>query len=269
MIMATTIEDTARLMGRTHDIRFDRLMPGYHDRIANSAKAEPERYISSNFPYMVIKLCVFMALTAAILFGAARFYASIIAQGGHSSSTELTQIVIGDDVIAVPENMIRFRGQRNQHNLKQLDLYAHWPTMQGYTAENTFVFDSTDPTAPLLFVTIEPRDMTQDMSGRISSIYEKFFAGPPVDAGNGLVRQAFSSESAYFSEDLYYEANSPYPFAARCVRENKNIADPFCIRDIHIGRDLMLTYRFHAEYLPEWLAMDRAVRDRFSAMLVR
>ena len=267
--MANTVEETARLMGRTHDIRFDRLMPGYHDRIANSANIPQERFVSENFPIMVIKLCLFMAIAATILFSAAKFYGSIIAQGGHSSSMELRQIVIGDDVIAVPENMIRFRSQRNQYNLNQLDLYAHWPSMQGYNSENTFVFDSSDPAAPLLFVTIEPRDMTKDMSGRISSIYENFFAGPPIEAGNGLVRRAFSSESAYFSEDLYYEANSPYPFAARCIHENKNIADPFCIRDIHIGRDLMLTYRFHAEFLPDWLAMDRAVRDRFSAMLVQ
>ncbi len=267
--MANTVEETARLMGRTHDIRFDRLMPGYHDRIANSANIPQERFVSENFPIMVIKLCLFMAIAATILFSAAKFYGSIIAQGGHSSSMELRQIVIGDDVIAVPENMIRFRSQRNQYNLNQLDLYAHWPSMQGYNSENTFVFDSSDPAAPLLFVTIEPRHMTKDMSGRISSIYENFFAGPPIEAGNGLVRRAFSSESAYFSEDLYYEANSPYPFAARCIHENKNIADPFCIRDIHIGRDLMLTYRFHAEFLPDWLAMDRAVRDRFSAMLVQ
>ena len=266
--MANTVEDTARMLGRTHDIRFDRLMPGYHDRIAGNAKSSQERLISENFPAMVIKLCLFMVISATILFSAAKFYGSIIAQGGHSTNVERHQIVIGDDVIAVPENMIRFRSQRNQHNLSQLDLYAQWPGIEGYNADNAAIFDSADPAAPLLFITIEPRDMTKDMSGRISSIYEKFFAGPPVDAGNGLVRRPFSSESAYFSEDLYYEADSPYPFAARCVRENKNMADPFCIRDIHIGRDLMITYRFHARFLPDWLAMDRAVRDHFTAMLV-
>ncbi|MGB7286683.1 MAG: hypothetical protein WBC71_07120 [Salaquimonas sp.] len=265
--MANTIEDTARLMGRNHDIRFDRLMPGYHDRLQQSAQTDKKPITSATFPALVIKLCVLMALAAAVIFSAASFYGSIIAQGGHSSSVEIHQVVIGDDVISVPENMIRFRSQRNQNNLSRLDLYAHWPSMQGYNPGNAGIFDSPDTGMPILFVSLEPRDMTKDMSGRISSIYGNFFAGPPIDAGNGLVRRPFSSESAYFSEDLYYEANSPYPFAARCVRQSKQISDPFCIRDIHIGRDMMLTYRFHISLLPDWLAMDRAVRETYSAML--
>ena len=117
-----------------------------------------------------------------------------------------------------------------------------------------------EPGAPLLFLSIERRDMATDMSGRVATIYEKFFSGPPVEAGNGLVRRAFSSQSAYYMEDLYYEADSPYPFATRCIRENDRIAESICIRDIHVGRNLMVGYRFHASLLPYWREFDDAVR---------
>jgi len=267
--MANTVEETARLMGRSHDIRFDRLMPGYQDRIYNAGNVEPKPIISQNFLSIMVKICVFMAVCAAVLYAAATFYGSLVAQAGHSTSDAQKQIVIGDDVITVPENMIRFRSQRDANNLNRLDLFAHWPSMRGYSSEKAAHFDAIGGPSPILFVSLEPRDMTKDMSGRVSSIYDKFFSGPPIDAGNGLVRRAFSSDSAYFSEDLYYEVGSPYPFAARCIRESDKVADPFCIRDIHIGRDMMLTYRFHSSLLPQWLAIDRTVRQTYSEMLAR
>jgi len=264
--MANTVEETAKLMGRTHDIRFDRLMPGYHDRL-QQGKQPSEPAITASFLALIAKVCAFMLVVAGILYYAADFYGEIIAQGGNSTDTSLRQISIGDDVISVPANMIRFRTQRNATNLDRLDLFAQWPAMTGYTAEAAPIFDSMDPAAPVIFISLTPRDMTKDMSGRINAIYEKFFSGPPVDAGNGLVRRAFSADSAYFNEDLYYEMGSPYPYAARCVRENDRIAGPFCLRDIHVGRDTTLTYRFNANLLPQWMAMDQMVREKIAAMI--
>ncbi len=269
MSLGNTLDQTAKMMGRSHDIRFDRLMPGYHDRIRANASDTSSKVVSSNFSTIVVKLTIAMALMAMVIFSAASFYSNFITKGISSTSENIRQIVIGDDVISIPENMIRFHSQRQSHNLNRLDLFVDWPSMKGYQAETAGIFDSMEAGSPILFVSLEPRDMTKDMSGRIDSIYEKFFSGPPIDAGNGLVRQPFAADSAYFSEDLFYEANSPYPYAARCVRDNKQIADPFCIRDIHIGRDLMLTYRFHIKYLPDWLSMDRAVRETFGVMIAK
>lgn len=269
--LSNTVEETARLLGRNRDIRFDRLMPGYHDRLEQSrAGADNKRQpISNDFGKLVVKLCAFFVVVTGLIYVAAGYYGSLIAMGSHTSSTTLRQIVIGSDVVTVPENMIRFSGQRKATELSRLDLHTHWPSMTGYDTSLIEAFNSTDPATPILYVALEPRDMAKDMSGRISSIYEKFFSGPPVEAGNGLVRRAFSTQSAYFSEDLYYEAGSPYPFAARCIRESEQMAGEFCIRDIHIGRDMMLTYRFHKSLLPEWMAMDSAVRRTFTAMLAQ
>lgn len=267
--MTNTVEQTARLLGRNHDIRFDRLMPGYYDNLQNAQSEQKPPLVSSNFPALVMKLCIFMALSAVIIYSAAGYYGSIIAKGGHSTSLTHHQILIGDDLVNAPENMIRFRSQRKSGSLNRLDLYLHWPTMSGYSNELADAFNSTNPATPILYVALEPRDMSSDMSGRVGSIYETFFSGPPVDADNGLVRRAFSANSAYFSEDLYYEAGSPYPFAARCIRESDKVAGSFCIRDIHIGRDLMLTYRFHKSLLPEWMGLDNAVRKTFGSMLAK
>lgn len=258
---------TLRMTGRNPDLRFDRLMPGYHDRMRDARQAEATPAVRASFLVLVVKTTVFLMLSAVLILGGSSLYGKIVSQAGNTSSTALRQIVIGNDVLELPENMIRFRSQRRSTALERIDLHVHWPDISGYTEENAAAFNSLDDDSPIIFVTIEQRDMSRDMSGRISAIYETFLAGPPVDAGNGLVRRAFASASAYGSEDLYYEAGNPYPFAARCIRETERTITPFCLRDIHVGRDLMLTYRFHKSLLPEWMVMDRAIRQTFSASL--
>ena len=257
-----------RFSGRNPDLRFDRMMPGYHDRLAgDGAAAAPAKAVDVSFLWAVLKVAIFLVFSAIVILAASRFYGRIVSQAGNTTDMSLRQIVIGNDVLEVPANMIRYRSQRHNGTLARLDLHVHWPTMTGFSEEFAPAFNNVADNADIVFATIEPREMSRDMSGRISVIYENFFAGLPVEAGNGLVRRAFSVNSAYGSEDLYYEAGSPYPFAARCIRESDSMITPFCMRDIHIGRDLMLTYRFHRSLLPEWMALDRAVRQTFGDLI--
>ena len=276
--MNSAINTAQANCGRSFDTKFDRQMPGYHDWLNGAvdkssppgvASAGNKNIISTSLLGLVFKITGFMALVVVALYFSSNWYGELISRGGQTSDLSLRKIVIANDVVNVPANMIRFANQRNATSLPRLDLYAQWPSLSGYSDALANDFDSLADDAPLLFVSLEPRSMSKDMTGRIEAIYGHFFGGPPVDAGNGLVRRAFSSRTAFFSEDLYYEADSPYPFAARCIRESDKIAAPFCIRDIHIGHDLMLTYRFHANLLPQWMTLDRAVRQKFGAMVQR
>ena len=218
------------------------------------------RQLDAGFMIRVFLVLAAMLVVSLGIYVVGKHYGRTIAMAGHSDDTTAREIVMGNNVLHVPSNMIRNAWQRTDGSWPQLQLYARWPDMTGYSDANAAVFDTMEPGAPLLFLSIERRDMATDMSGRVATIYEKFFSGPPVEAGNGLVRRAFSSQSAYYMEDLYYEADSPYPFATRCIRENDRIAESICIRDIHVGRNLMVGYRFHASLLPYWREFDDAVR---------
>ena len=267
--MAATIDQTARMLGRNSSAGFDRLVPGHYDRLRNGANmARPrEQVITASFVYLLLKFCGVLAGIAIALYAAAHVYGAFVISGGYTSSQAPVQITIGNDVMNAPVNTIRFRSQRVSTSLPRLDLAFHWPSMQGYGPQTAQHFDSLDDVQPLVFVSLEKRETSRDMSGRVASIYEMFFSGPPVEAGHGLVRRAFSHDSAYFLEDLYYQPASPYPWAARCIRESDRVAAPFCIRDIHVGDNLSLTYRFHASMIGDWLAMERAVRARIEAMI--
>ncbi len=268
--MDSTIQDTARRLGRSNNIRFDRLMPSYHERIRQQIEqtAQPIR-LRGSFSKLTVIYSLAMAVLTTALFALSSYYGDAISKGGHTTSGRLHEVRVGQADLLIPENMIRYRSQRYANAADRIYLYMHWPSLGGYNENNREFFDSLEAKIPIIFAQIEPRQMSRDMSGRVQQIYANFFSGPPVDAGNGLVRRAFAANSPYFSEDLYYEPNSPYPYAARCVREGDRIADPYCIRDVHLGRGLSLTYRFHVSLMPQWLAIDRMVRERIAEMQVR
>lgn len=55
---------------------------------------------------------------------------------------------------------------------------------------------------------------------------------------------------------------------ARCL-SGASIAESLapCERDIHVGDNLSLSYRFPGELLGEWRALDAAIRDKAAVML--
>ncbi len=205
---------------------------------------------------------------AITLYGLAGLFGEQLSRGGHSASDKKLEMVVANSVLSVPENLIRFSTQRRAGAHQHLELYLHWPSLSGYQDKLRENFSSANNQASLIFLRIEPRSMSLDMSGRIGPIYSKFFNGVPSRGIAGLVRQPLTAEGGFIDEDLYYEAGSPYPFAARCVRVGSTIATPFCIRDIHIGPDLMLTYRFHVKHLPHWIKIDSEIRKYVQSLLV-
>lgn len=211
--------------------------------------------------------CAALALLAAATVLLVHLKGADIARAGHSVDTRPHEIQIGNDVLSVPANVVRFAGQRRAASAERLDLYFHWPKMEGYSDALGAAFNSAAINPAIVFVTVEPRSMRLDMSGRIEPIYSRFMSGPELQGGYGLVRRSLNAEGGFADEELWYEANSPYPFAARCVKEQAGGGTPYCLRDIQMGRGLAVTYRFHRSLLPRWMALEDAVRGRIRAML--
>jgi hypothetical protein len=163
--------------------------------------------------------------------------------------------------------MIRFESQRRGGTQSRLDLFLKWPELSGFRKadERVFLGDRAGP--GLIFVSLEPRELRLDMSGRFEPLYSRLLEGAPVDVGNGLVRKALPRSMGFVDEDLFYEAASPYPYAARCIRAGSTAGAPYCLRDIHVGRDLSLTYRFHVSMIEQWMDIEAAIRARAREML--
>lgn len=222
------------------------------------------------FPVLrhVLVITAIMLVIAVSLFLGAIYFGDGLSRAGHSVDESKLEIVIGNNVLNVPANTIRFPVQRRDGMQERLDLYLHWPSLTGYTDQLKNEFNRADDAGDLVFLTLEPRTMSFDMSGRVGPIYSVFFNGLGVRIENGLVRQPLDEAGGFIDEDMYYQADSPYPFATRCVREASSVGAPFCIRDVHIGKDLMVTYRFHKRFLAQWFELDQAVRAYANSLVL-
>lgn len=259
-----TIQQAAQALGRDPSQGFNRNM-----RIGKAAPAHDAQMPVRRGRFAGVLLIVSGILIALTGLGLALvwLFGTALSHGGHSADNSMREIVIGNDVLNVPANMIRFRSQRNSATLERLDLYFRWPQMEGFNTALEQEFNSGEINPAIVFVTATARQMTQDMSGRIEPLYAGFFVGEPKEAVAGLIRYGLSAESGYGGEVLVVEKESPYPYAARCVLQQANGLTPYCIRDIHLGRNLSVTYRYHASLLGQWMAMEAAIRAAFHDML--
>ena len=192
-----------------------------------------------------------------------------IALAGHTDDTTLREIVIGNNVISAPANMIRSDRQRRDGVADRLDLYLRWPQLDGYSDPARDDFNHAKGTRRIVFLSFEQRMMARDMSGRLDPIYTSLLARPGTAGPSGTTLYAFNEKSGYMNEVLAVAAQPDGgAFVTRClvgVSAAESLAP--CERDIHVGDNLTLSYRFPRELLGDWRRLDAAIRVKAASML--
>ncbi len=213
-----------------------------------------------------LMLKVFYGFAAVALFSVAislagKWFGHSIALGGHTEDAARHEIVIGNNVINVPANAIRFERARRDGVAQRLDLYLRYPQMDGYSEAARDDFNRTDPGGNIIFLTFEEQMMSRDMSGRFAPIYSALIARPGTPGPGGTTIYGLAEKSGYLNETLAV-AKRPgnTPFVARCL-DDATAAQSLapCERDVLVGDRLSLTYRFPKELLADWQALDAAV----------
>lgn len=237
-----------------------------------AGQAMPQETIRSVDAGLMLKaFCAFFVLvllSIAISVGG-KWFGRSIAMAGHSDSTKVHEIVIGNNVLAIPANMIRFEGGRRDGVAARVDLYMRWPDMEGYSTAARDDFNNVGGTRRILFVSIEEQTMSRDMSGRYVPIYSSLIGQPGKPGPAGTVIYDFIEKSGYLNEALAVAVRPGMdPFVARCLT-GANAAESLapCERDIHIGTHLSLTYRFPRELLGEWPALESAMVAKAAKIL--
>ncbi len=258
------IRDAASRLGRDPSHQFRRRMPVARFD-ASLGRATPDRPHGRRFGIFAWSvLLLALAIGGLAIVGGA---ADLLFAREETASTTPIEVVIGNDVLNIPANAIRFRQQRAAGIHDRIDLYLRWPALDGYRADADADFHSETVNPNLILVSLTPRAMRLDMSGRVEPIYSQFLEGPAEAVGHGLAKRALATSGGYVDEDLYFEENSPYPYASRCIRMGSPVGTPYCLRDIHLGRNLTVTYRFHVSLIGDWMAIEAAIRARIQAML--
>ncbi|QFY60092.1 hypothetical protein FZ934_06400 [Rhizobium grahamii] len=210
------------------------------------------------------------ALTLAISIGG-RWIGERISLAGNTDSVAPVTLTIGRDTLEVPANAIRFSSQRKDGVAERADLYLTWPQMQGYTKDNRDRFDDISQSSGLIFMQITQSTMSRDMSGRLEPIYNHLVDGKSETFGAGMTLHHFRADAGYPGEVLLTAPRvNGDDYVVRCMlpatAEAATSGD--CQRDIKVGRDLSVLYRFSSQHLPDWDHIDAAIRHFVEARLV-
>lgn len=233
-----------------------------------TSDAEDSPLISTRF--LAIATCTILGLAAASFaiswFG--RSYGERLSLAGHSESTEILDITVGRDRLALPANTLRFEEQRHSGSAERVDLYLLWPEMTGYSAQQRRRFDDVNFMNSLVFLQVSQSTMSRDMSGRVEPIYRHLLEAASAPGPAGLTRYSFKSGTGYDGESLLTGTlPDGTDYAVRClipaIPEDASGSD--CQRDIHVGEDLTILYRFPSTLLGDWRAIDRSIRDYVSS----
>lgn len=225
--------------------------------------------VSDSFMLRVFYVFLALALTALLVSMAGKWAGRSIALAGHTDSRVTHEVVIGNNVLTVPANMIRFGSARRNGVAERLDLYVSWPDLEGYRAAARDAFNHVDGRRDIVFLSFEHKVMSRDMSGRLKPIYEKLVDPAARNGPAGLELHDFREASGYIDEVLIVgDREDARPFVARCLTgEAARHSLAPCERDLHLGEDLSLTYRFSPEVALDWRELDPAMRSLAARLL--
>ncbi|MCM2293722.1 hypothetical protein NAC44_15440 [Allorhizobium sp. BGMRC 0089] len=203
-------------------------------------------------------LCI---LSSLMVYGSAPL-GKLLLRNGHSDSTVKRSITIGLDHLTLEDNSIRFQRQRHDGVMGRIDLELLWPEMRGFSNADRLRFDDINQADGLIFLQLSQSTMSRDMSGRVEPIYSQLFSGPPEAGPYGLTLHHFRKGSGYDGEVLY-TARTPEGkyFAIRCLIIDDIAANggDACQRDVHVGKDLSLLYRYSRARLKDWQAIETSL----------
>jgi hypothetical protein len=153
-----------------------------------------------------------------------------------------------------------------------VSIYLSWPELEGYGRANASTFSDPHRSDRLIFAEFSQSVMSRDMSGRVEPIYSKLFAGEPTRGPAGLTVHKLSRKSGFGDERLLTaQLADGNIYAVRCLipAESHDATSADCLRDVHVGRDLTLLYRFSSTLLPQWRQIDKAIQAYAAQHLAR
>jgi len=233
---------------------------------ASGIEAEDEQapLISTRFLIVVTLFVLILAAASVAISWFGRAYGERLSLAGHTEDSEILDITIGRDRLSLTANTIRFEPQRQAGSAERVDLYLLWPELTGYSVAQRRRFDDLSLSHSLIFLQMSQSTMSRDMSGRVEPIYRHLLEPGSTAGPAGLTIHHFRSAPGYEGESLLTGTlPGGKAYAIRCLLPNipESTGSSDCQRDIHVGEDLTVLYRFSSRLLQDWQAIDIAVRD--------
>ncbi len=160
-------------------------------------------------------------------------------------------VIVAGATFNVPPAAIRVPVQRRSGTHERLDLYFLWPSLNPPDRQSKLSVGERTRLWDRIFVTIVPAEGALTPGDRLRTIYPRYASEQAPEAPEGLRAMRFGDGTPYQGEDLFFDANEPERFIARCTRGQRGELGGTCFVDKQIGR-ATVTIRFARDWLSNW-----------------
>jgi hypothetical protein len=170
-----------------------------------------------------------------------------------TSRTDPIALSVSGMKFVIPANFIMYARARQGGPLRKVELFTSFPDFKGYTDWNASNFSGNAADSPVIFLLLREEQFKISETERLQRVYMSYFTDPAGKPGPfNLVEYAFRDDSGYHNEDLFVGQDAGQPVVLRCVRFSAEVPSPSCLRDVRLGHDVALTYRFKRANLGRW-----------------
>ena len=144
--------------------------------------------------------------------------------------------------LAIPTSWFRFGEQIRPGFTDQIDL--------------RLVLTATDGTAHPIDVTLLPRSRARTSASLLDGVYLHQFSDDTLSGVVGLVGKPMRAQNGYAGESVWYDALSPNPFVAKCLKIEEKQGPGQCLRTVYLPSGIAAIYAFDATVLQSWRQFD-------------
>jgi hypothetical protein len=182
-----------------------------------------------------------------------------------TDATGPVTLTLGPQHFRIPANYILLSSARRGGALNELSMAAVLPGLQGYSPGAAQDFAANAPDSHIVTITVKSSPIPAPEQERLDRIYLM----QVVDSGGqigpfDLKQYSFRPDSGYHAEDLFVGSTEAGPIVLLCDRPSAETPSPNCLRDMPLGQNLALSYRFKRVQLAQWRTIDAGLRGLLS-----
>lgn len=187
-----------------------------------------------------------------------------------TSRTDKVALSVNGLKFDVPANYIKFASARQGGPRKEVALFTTFPDFEGYSDSNASDFSDNAADSPVIFLLLREEQYKISEADRLQRVYMSYITNPAGKPGPfGLTQYVFRDDSGYHGEDLFVGQDDGKPVVLRCVRFSAQVPSPSCLRDIRLGHDVALSYRFKRAQLGHWADIIHGVDKLIASFTVK
>lgn len=178
-----------------------------------------------------------------------------------SARTTPIHMQIGSTNFVIPENFTQYPRARRGGIRDSVALYAMLPNLEPYSVRYDQYFFENNVDNPVVYFQIEIARLPMSESERLELIYrERLEEGLGTEIDNGLMQHNFANDSGYDDQELFVATKEDgTTVVILCTEFSNMVPSPNCRREMDIGNDLIMSYRFKRHHLDQWQDIDRGL----------